>query len=67
MKDNIDWFNIYSSYSLDCVECQRLLALWETVGLKLKQRVNVAVVNKQLTGPKSARRFGVSEVPHFIL
>ena len=42
-------------------------ARWEAVGAKLKQRVNVARVNTKTTGASTARRFGVYEVPEFIL
>ncbi|XP_011498107.1 PREDICTED: uncharacterized protein LOC105362367 [Ceratosolen solmsi marchali] len=60
-----DWFIMF--YSTDCVDCQRLGARWEAVGAKLKQRINVARVNKYSTGASTARRFGVYEVPQFIL
>ncbi|OXU20131.1 hypothetical protein TSAR_003375 [Trichomalopsis sarcophagae] len=60
-----DWFVMF--YSTDCVDCQRLGARWEAVGAKLKQRINIARVNKYLTGASTARRFGVYEVPQFIL
>ncbi|XP_015608228.1 thioredoxin domain-containing protein [Cephus cinctus] len=59
-----DWFIMF--YSTDCVECQRLGARWETVGAKLKQKLNVARVNKYTTGASTARRFNVFEVPEFI-
>ncbi|XP_033215332.1 protein disulfide-isomerase A4 [Belonocnema kinseyi] len=59
-----DWFVMF--YSTDCVECQRLGARWEAVAAKLKQRVNVARVNKHTTGASTARRFNVFEVPEFI-
>lgn len=42
-------------------------ARWEAVGAKIKQRINVARVNKYSTGASTARRFGVHEVPQFIL
>lgn len=60
MIDNI-------SYSTDCVQCLRTMAKWETVGAKLKQRVNVALVNKAITGVSTARRFNVYSTPQFIL
>ena len=60
------WVCIYS-YSTDCVECQRLQARWEAVGAKLRTRLNVARVNRQTVGAVTARRFGVWEVPKFIL
>lgn len=56
-----------NSYTNDCVECQRLGARWEAVGAKLKQRLNVARVNKYTTGAATARRFNVYDVPEFIL
>ncbi|XP_043266384.1 protein disulfide-isomerase A4 [Venturia canescens] len=60
-----DWFVMF--YSTDCIECQRMGARWEAVGAKLKQRVNVARVNKYTTGASTARRFNVFDVPEFIL
>ncbi|XP_012289040.1 thioredoxin domain-containing protein [Orussus abietinus] len=60
-----DWFVLF--YTPSCIECQRLGARWEAVGAKLKQRVNVARVNKYTTGASTARRFNVVDVPEFIL
>ncbi|XP_034948252.1 thioredoxin domain-containing protein [Chelonus insularis] len=60
-----DWFVMF--YSSNCVECQRMGARWEAVASKLKQRINVARVNKHTTGASTARRFNIFEVPEFIL
>ncbi|KAK3911999.1 Thioredoxin domain-containing protein [Frankliniella fusca] len=60
-----DWLVMF--YSDNCVDCQRLQARWEAVGAKLKTRMNVARVNKGSTGAVTGRRFGVQEVPTFIL
>uniref|UniRef100_A0A1B6KMU8 Thioredoxin domain-containing protein n=1 Tax=Graphocephala atropunctata TaxID=36148 RepID=A0A1B6KMU8_9HEMI len=60
-----DWFVMF--YATNCVECQRLQARWETVGSKLKRRLNIARVNRQTTGQVTSRRFGVVETPTFIL
>ncbi|KAK0161432.1 hypothetical protein PV327_009903 [Microctonus hyperodae] len=60
-----DWFVMF--YSNDCIECQRMGARWEAVGAKIKQRTNVARVNKYTTGGSTARRFNVFDVPQFIL
>ncbi|XP_015115004.1 protein disulfide-isomerase A4 [Diachasma alloeum] len=60
-----DWFVMF--YSNDCIDCQRMGARWESVGAKLKNRVNVARVNKHTTGASTARRFNVFNVPEFIL
>ncbi|KAL1452882.1 hypothetical protein WDU94_007068, partial [Cyamophila willieti] len=60
-----DWFVMF--YSTDCVECQRLGARWEAVGAELKTRMNVARINRQTQGRVTSRRFGVQEVPTFIL
>ncbi|KAI5727422.1 hypothetical protein M8J77_002115 [Diaphorina citri] len=60
-----DWFVMF--YSTDCVECQRLQARWEAVGAELKTRMNVARINRQTQGRVTSRRFGVQEVPTFIL
>ncbi|GAB1859918.1 Thioredoxin domain-containing protein [Camponotus japonicus] len=59
-----DWFVMF--YSTDCVQCLRMVARWETVGAKLKQRVNVALINKSTTGVSTARRFNVYDTPQFI-
>ncbi|KAK1130424.1 hypothetical protein K0M31_018555 [Melipona bicolor] len=59
-----DWFVMF--YSTDCVECVRMIARWEAVGAKLKQRVNVARIDKYTTGASTARRFNVYEAPEFI-
>jgi thiol-disulfide isomerase/thioredoxin len=60
-----DWFVMF--YSADCADCHRLQARWESVGAKLKTRMNVARVNKGTDGSATASRFGVSQVPAFIL
>lgn len=57
----------YYSYSSDSIECQRLQAQWETVGAKLKNRVNVARVNRHIGGSITARRFSINQSPTFIL
>lgn len=59
-----DWFVMF--YSTDCVECVRMIARWEAVGAKLKQRVNVARIDKYTTGASTARRFNVYQAPEFI-
>ncbi|XP_011301871.1 thioredoxin domain-containing protein [Fopius arisanus] len=60
-----DWFVMF--YSNDCIDCQRMGARWEAVGARIKNRVNVARVNKHTTGASTARRFNVFNVPEFIL
>lgn len=60
-----DWFVMF--YSHDCVDCSRLQARWEAVGAQLKTRMNVALVNRATTGAVTSRRFGVFNVPTFIL
>lgn len=55
------------SYSSDSIECQRLQARWETVGAKLKNRVNVARINRHIGGSMTARRFSINQSPTFIL
>lgn len=44
-----------------------MIARWEAVGAKLKQRVNVARIDKYTTGASTARRFNVYKAPEFIL
>ncbi|KAJ8681862.1 hypothetical protein QAD02_017654 [Eretmocerus hayati] len=60
-----DWFVMFTS--TDCVDCQRMRARWESVASQIKQRVNVASIDKYTTGAATARRFSVFEVPQFIL
>jgi len=60
-----DWFIKF--YSSDSIECQRLQARWETVGAKLKNRVNVARINRHIGGAITARRFSVNQSPTFVL
>ncbi|CAK9800459.1 Thioredoxin domain-containing protein [Anthophora quadrimaculata] len=59
-----DWFIMF--YSTDCVECVRMIARWEAVGAKLKQKINVARIDKYTTGASTARRFNVLKAPEFI-
>ncbi|XP_059611959.1 thioredoxin domain-containing protein [Phlebotomus argentipes] len=59
-----DWFIMF--YSPECVDCQRLNAVWEAVGATLKTRLNVARVNKGALGSSTARRFNIQRVPEFI-
>ncbi|VVC34455.1 Thioredoxin-like fold,Thioredoxin domain [Cinara cedri] len=60
-----DWFIKF--YSSDSIECQRLQAQWETVGAKLKNRVNVARINRHIGGAITSRRFNINQSPTFIL
>jgi len=59
-----DWFMLF--YSQTCIECQRLTAVWEAVGAKLKSRMNVARINKDTVGIQTAKRFNVLKAPEFI-
>ncbi|GBP37973.1 Thioredoxin domain-containing protein [Eumeta japonica] len=59
-----DWFVMF--YGASCVECQRLHALWEGVGAKLRGRVNVARVDASLAGAQTAKRFHVDKLPTFL-
>lgn len=60
-----DWFVFFNS--ADCVLCQRLYAVWESVGGKLKRKINVARVNAMTAGVSTAKRFKVAKTPEFIL
>lgn len=60
-----DWFILF--YSNDCIDCQRMQARLEAVGVQLKNRVNVARVNIHAGGSSTAKRFKVTTVPTFIL
>jgi len=59
-----DWFLLF--YSQTCIECQRLTAVWEAVGARLKNRMNVARINKDTIGSQTAKRFNVLKAPEFI-
>ncbi|XP_058467389.1 thioredoxin domain-containing protein [Malaya genurostris] len=59
-----DWFIMF--YTSNCVDCQRLTAVWEAVAADLKTRMNVALIEKDGKGSATAERFGVKVVPSFI-
>lgn len=59
-----DWFIFFNS--AECVLCQRLYAVWESVAGKLKRKINVARVNALAAGVSTAKRFKVQETPAFI-
>ncbi|XP_055296942.1 thioredoxin domain-containing protein [Sitodiplosis mosellana] len=59
-----DWLVLF--YNRECIDCQRLSAVWEAVGAGLRNRVNVARVEKDLRGVKTAKRFNVQKAPEFI-
>ena len=59
-----DW--LIQFYDSQCVDCNRLSATWETVGAKLKRRMNVARVNRGTKGILTAKRFKVEQAPEFI-
>lgn len=58
---------ILYSYSQTCIECQRLTAVWESVGARLKSRMNVARINKDTVGIQTAKRFNILKAPEFVL
>lgn len=60
-----DW--LIQFYSSDCVECQRLQAIWESVAAKLRARLNVARVNIGRNGMLTGKRFKIEKKPEFIL
>lgn len=60
-----DWFLMF--YTTQCVDCQRLTAVWEAVAADLKTRMNVARIDKDGKGIETAGRFQVKKVPDFIL
>lgn len=59
-----DW--LIQFYDNQCTDCNRLTATWETVGAKLKTRLNVARVNRGAKGALTAKRFKIEKVPEFI-
>ncbi|CRK86253.1 CLUMA_CG000176, isoform A [Clunio marinus] len=60
-----DW--LIQFYDNQCIDCSRLSAIWETVGAKLKSRMNVARVNRGTIGAITAKRFKITNAPEFIL
>ena len=61
------WNSSFSSYNRECIDCQRLSAVWEAVGAATKNRVNVARVDKDSTGLSTGKRFNIQTAPEFIL
>lgn len=59
-----DWFIMF--YTSNCIDCQRLTAVWEAVAADLKNRMNVARVEKDGKGRITADRFLIKDVPSFI-
>ncbi|XP_017005282.2 protein disulfide-isomerase A4 [Drosophila takahashii] len=59
-----DWFIFFSS--AECTVCQRLYAVWESVGGKLKRKLNIARMNSLESGISTAKRLGALESPAFI-
>ncbi|KAH8256506.1 hypothetical protein KR032_012293 [Drosophila birchii] len=59
-----DWFVFF--YSAECTVCQRLYAVWESVGGKLKRKLNIARMNSLESGISTAKRLGALESPAFI-
>lgn len=60
-----DW--LIQFYDNQCIDCNRLQATWETVGAKLKTRMNIARVNRGAKGILTSKRFKVERSPEFIL
>ncbi|XP_017079961.1 thioredoxin domain-containing protein isoform X1 [Drosophila eugracilis] len=59
-----DWFIFFSS--AECTVCQRLYAVWESVGGKLKRKLNIARMNSLESGISTAKRLGALESPAFV-
>lgn len=51
----------------ECEECSQLRATIETVAAGLKNRKNVALVDRDTDGGQTTRRFGVKSFPSFLL
>jgi hypothetical protein len=61
-----DW--LIQFYDSKCVDCNRLIATWETVGARLKTRMNVAKVNSGTKGIQTGKRFKIdTNLPTFLL
>lgn len=57
----------HDSFNRECIECQRLSAVWEAVGATTRNRLNVARIEKDIQGAQTAKRFKVQKAPEFIL
>lgn len=57
----------FYSYSVDSVLCLRLHGVWESVGARLKHRLNVARMDRLGRGTLTAKRFNITKSPQFLL
>ncbi len=60
-------FFIFLSYRDDCESCMKFQAKWEYIASQLKGRINLAKVNIKDDGISTGSRFGVDQVPAFLL
>ncbi|XP_037302575.1 thioredoxin domain-containing protein-like [Manduca sexta] len=59
-----DWFVMF--YGASCVECQRLHAVWESVGATLRGALMLLSIDGNLAGVNTAKRFQVTSLPAFL-
>ncbi|XP_045606261.1 thioredoxin domain-containing protein [Procambarus clarkii] len=60
-----DWLVMFTRS--DCTTCTQLRATIEAVGANLKNKKNVALINRDNDGGQTTRRFGVKSFPSFLL
>ncbi|XP_053644397.2 uncharacterized protein [Cherax quadricarinatus] len=60
-----DWLVMFTRS--DCGTCTQLQATIEAVGANLRNKKNVAVMNRDSDGGQTTRRFGVKKFPSFLL
>lgn len=60
-------FQFYFSYRDDSDLCMKFQAKWEYIASQLKGRINLAKVNVMADGISTGSRFGVEQVPTFLL
>jgi thioredoxin-like negative regulator of GroEL len=66
MLKNIKYIHIFSLRN-DCQSCMKFKAKWEYIATQLFGRINLATVNIMEDGISTGSRFGVQNVPTFLL
>ena len=67
-KTNIfAYYFFFPSYRDDCEQCMQFQAKWEYIASQLFGRINLATVNIMSDGISTGSRFGVQNVPTFLL
>lgn len=60
-----DWFVMFTK--AECEACQQLVATFEAVAANLNGRKNIALVERDIGGGATTRRFDIKEFPAFVL